>query len=264
MVSCGLTVRVGSPHSSIGDRTALGVMAAVQDRYERRINALSNTALFGRLSADELRPLLKKCRELHFEPGDLIFSAGDQSRGLFVVISGRTRAFRHGSDGREQIIHEDGPSATFPEVAVFDGGPYPSSVIAVEVSELLFLPREVILTCCMNHPEVALSALELLSSRLRKTTSMVEGFALRTVTQRIGDYLLAQARERSEGRGLPLEFLLPHTNQEIADSVGTVREVVSRSFSKLQQFGWIVKKGRRIRIHNYPALEGYSQGEDSD
>ncbi len=239
-------------------------MAGAGKRDEHRIRVLSETALFGRLSPDELTPLLERCREVHFEPGDLIFSAGEVSRGLFVVMSGRTRAFRHGSDGREQIIHEDGPAATFPEVAVFDDGPYPSSVVAVEVSELLFLPKNEVRQFCVNHPAAALAALKLLSARLRRTTRMVEGFALRNVSQRIGEYLLNRARELSAGGELPMEFTLAHTNQEIADSVGTVREVVSRSFSKLQQFGWVVKTGRRVCIRNYAALEGYSQGEDSD
>ncbi len=239
-------------------------MTGVRRRDERRIRTLSETELFGRLSPAELAPLLERCREVRFEPGDLVFSAGEPSRGLFVVMSGRTRAFRHGSDGREQIIHEDGPSATFPEVAVFDDGPYPSSVVAVEVSELLFLPKDEVRQFCVNHPAAALAALRLLSTRLRRTTRMVEGFALRNVSQRIGEYLLNQARERSAGGELPMEFTLAHTNQEIADSVGTVREVVSRSFTKLQQFGWVAKTGRRVRIQNYAALEGYAQGEDYD
>ncbi|HUV12552.1 MAG TPA: Crp/Fnr family transcriptional regulator [Acidobacteriota bacterium] len=239
-------------------------MAGVRKRDERRIKALSETALFGRLSPKELTPLLERCHEVHFEPGDLIFSAGEASRGLFVVMRGRTRAFRHGSDGREQIIHEDGPSATFPEVAVFDDGPYPSSVVAVEVSELLFLPKQEVRQFCVHHPAAALAALKLLSTRLRRTTRMVEGFALRNVSQRIGEYLLNQSGERSAGGEVSMEFTLVHSNQEIADSVGTVREVVSRSFSKLQQFGWVVKTGRRVRIQNYAALEGYSKGEDSD
>jgi CRP-like cAMP-binding protein len=239
-------------------------VTGVLKRDERRIKALSKTALFGLLSPGELTPLLERCREVHFEPGDLIFSAGEVSRGLFVVMSGKTRAFRHGSDGREQIIHEDGPSATFPEVAVFDDGPYPSSVVAIQVSELLFLPKDEVRRFCVHHPVVALAALKLLSTRLRRATRMVEGFALRNVSQRIGEYLLTQSRERSGGGELLLEFTLAHTNQEIADSVGTVREVVSRSFSKLQKFGWVDKTGRRVRIQNYAALEGYSQGEDSE
>lgn len=225
---------------------------------------LAETRLFGRLASEDLRPLLRSCREFRFEAGDLVFSLGEPSRGLFVVMSGRTRAFRHGTDGREQIIHEDGPSGTFPEVAVFDDGPYPSSVVAVEVSELLFLPKADVRQFCIEHPAVALAALQLLSTRLRRTTHMVEGFALRSVSQRIGEYLLSQARARSLGGQMPAEFSLAHTNQEIADSVGTVREVVSRSFAKLQKFGWVVKSGRRVQIQNYNALEGYSLGEDSD
>lgn len=231
---------------------------------KRKIETLQKTRLFGGLHPDELVPLLKKCREFLFESGELVFSAGDPSTGLFVVITGRTRALRHGSDGREQIIHEDGPAATFPEVAVFDDGPYPSSVVAIEESKLLFLPKEEVRRFCLDHPQVALAALRLLSTRLRRTTRMVEGLALRSVTQRIGEYLMSQADEQIVTGKPPPEFTLVHSNQEIADLVGTVREVVSRSFAKLQHYGWIDKTGRRVRILNRAALDGYSRGEDFD
>jgi CRP-like cAMP-binding protein len=221
-----------------------------------KVDALKRTKLFGVLSEQELLPFADRCQERRLAPGDLLFMSGDPAEGLFVVVEGRIRAFRHGADGREQVIHEDGPGGTFPEVAVFDNGPYPSTVVATEESTLLLMRKSEVRRICMTHPEVALSALEVLSRRLRRATGMVEEFALREVSQRVADYLLQQAPE-SPGR----EFHLRHTNQEVADRVGTVREVVSRAFSRLQKEGWIEKEGRKVRIVDLSALHRFSQGE---
>jgi CRP-like cAMP-binding protein len=221
-----------------------------------KVEALKRTKIFGVLTEENLLPFARKCEERRLSPGDLLFMSGDPAEGLFVVVQGRVRAIRHGPDGREQVIHEEGPGGTFPEVAVFDNGPYPSTVVATEESVLLLMRKNEVRRICVTHPEVALSALEVLSRRLRRATGMVEELALREVSQRVAEYLLQQAPDSTDR-----EFLLRHTNQEVAERVGTVREVVSRAFSKLQKEGWIRKEGRKVRILAASALRRYSQGE---
>lgn len=213
------------------------------NRTDARLQALLQTELFRDLDAEHLLPLVRQTREITLPAGGILFSAGEPAEGLFVVCSGRTKAVRQAWDGREQVIHEDGPGRTFPEVAVFDGGPYPSTVVAVEPSRLLLIPRSAVLDFCRRHPEVALRALHILSQRLRRAASLAEDLALRDVSQRLADYLLEEAR-RAGSRS----FALRHSNQEIAELIGSVREVVSRTFARLQRCGWIEKSGRRVRL----------------
>ena len=227
-----------------------------------RVALLSKTALFGESTTEQLSELAVASKVVRLRAGELLFSAGDPSRGLFIVVSGRTRALRHNLEGREQIMHEDGPFASFPEVAVFDDGPYPSTVVAVEDTRLLFLPKEKIREFCLLHPAVALAALRLLAGRLRTTTGMVEDFALREVAQRLAEYLLETTSQMSRSRVAPIQFDLPHTNQEIADRIGSVREVVSRAFSKLQRNGWVEKSGRKILILDLEGLDRYVTGSE--
>ena len=58
------------------------------------------------------------------------------------MLSGSVRAFRENIQGREQTIHVERAGGTLAEVAVFDGGPYPSNAIADEDSEVLLLSTE--------------------------------------------------------------------------------------------------------------------------
>ncbi len=225
-----------------------------------KIAALQGTEFFKNVTPEALKSLAERVEVRKLEAGEILFSAGEPCRGLFVVVEGWTRAFRHGADGREQVIHEDGPGSTFPEVAVFDDGPYPSTVAAAHDTTLLFLRKEDVKRFCLAHPEAALSALRILSRRLRRATGMVEKFALLEVSQRVAGYLIQQIPAGS----LPaarLEIELKHTNQDIADRVGTVREVVSRAFASFQRRGWLEKENRIVRIRDFEALKRYAAGE---
>jgi len=226
-----------------------------------KVEALRATELLKSQSESVLEALAPRCLVVRKAPGDTLFVAGEPCRGLYVVATGRTRAFRHGADGREQVIHEDTPGATFPEVAVFDNGPYPSTVTAVEDSVLLFIPKEQVHSLCLAHPEVALSALKILAKRLRKATGMVERLALLEVSQRAAEYLVQQIpTEKLHARG-PVQIVIDHNNQEIADRIGTVREVVSRSFARLQKKGWVKREGRKVTIIDLDALRRHAAGE---
>lgn len=225
----------------------------------RAAEILAKTRLFSEMNISDLEPLATHARTQNLSSGDILFTAGEPSSHWFIVVSGRTRALRHGSDGREQIIHEDLPYSSFSEVAVFDRGPYPSTVIAVEDSQLLTAPSEQLRHFCLQNPSAALAALELMSQRLRKATGLVEDLALREVGQRLAEYLLRTAA-KTAGDNFDLE--LQHTNQEIADSIGTVREVVSRGFSRFQRKGWIHKQGRSVQILQLDKLRDYMIGVD--
>ncbi len=145
-------------------------------------------------------------------------------------------------------------------MAVFDDGPYPSSVVAVEDSLLLFIPKQEVRAFCLRHPGTALRALRILSGRLRRATGMVEDLSLRDVSQRLAEYVLGEAKKQA-GAERPQVVELVHSNQEIGDLIGTVREVVSRSFAKLQRRGWIRKQGHRVEILDEAGLVGHVEGE---
>lgn len=225
-----------------------------------KIAALQATEFFSGITPEALKGLAERTEVRKLEAGEFLFSAGEPCRGLFVVVEGWTRAFRHGADGREQVIHEDGPGSTFPEVSVFDDGPYPSTVVATHHTTLLFLRKEDVKRFCLAHPEAALSALRILSRRLRRATGMIERFALLEVSQRVAVYLIQQIPAGSS-RSASVEVELKHTNQDIADRVGTVREVVSRAFANFQRRGWLEKENRVVRIRDIEALKRYAAGE---
>jgi CRP/FNR family transcriptional regulator len=225
-----------------------------------KIRALRSTTLFGELDENELRELAERAIERKLARDEILFVAGDEARGLFVIVSGSLRAFREGVDGREQVIHVESAGATIAELPVFDDKPYPSTVAAEEDTIVLYLDKNDVRSLCMKHPRIALVALKLLAGRLRKCAELVEALSLREVDQRLARWLLSEARARGYRTPSGIEVSLVLTNQQIAAHIGTVREVVSRALSRLQQNGFIAIDGRHITISDEKALEVYANG----
>jgi CRP/FNR family transcriptional regulator len=88
-----------------------------------KIAALRATVLFGSLTNQELRVLAARCVERRLSREEVLFIAGEEARGLYVVISGAVRAFRAGADGREQVIHTERTGAILADVPFLMMGP---------------------------------------------------------------------------------------------------------------------------------------------
>jgi CRP-like cAMP-binding protein len=227
-----------------------------------KIAALKRTALFGELDDRTLVALAERAVERRFDRDQLLFIAGEEARGLFVIAAGSVRAFRESADGREQVIHVERAGATIAEVPVFDDGPYPSTVAADEDgSVVLFIDKRDVRRLALAHPEIGLAALKVLAGRLRRCAELVETLSLREVGQRLARFLLAEARTKGTREGGTLRVHLAHTNQQIAARVGSVREVVSRAMTRLQHDGLVRLEGRDLTVPDERALSDFA-GED--
>src|SRR5262245_10305038 len=222
-----------------------------------KVAALRKTALFRELNEDELRALASRAVEQRLASGEILFMAGGEARGVYVVVEGAVRAFRESLDGREQVIHVERAGATIAEVPMFDDGAYPSTVAADEDSIMLFIDKADVRKLCLSHPNIALAALKLLATRLRRCAELVEALSLHEVDQRLARFLLEEGRLRGTRSNKTIVFEIVLTNQQIAARIGTVREVVSRALSRLQLNEFIEVSGRVVSIIDEDALEAF-------
>jgi CRP-like cAMP-binding protein len=222
-----------------------------------KITYLKRTTLFGELTEPELRALAERALERHLARDEVLFITGEEARGLFVIATGALRAVRDGIDGREQVIHVERAGATIAELPVFDDRPYPSTVIAEEETIVLFLDKFEVRKLCVEYPQIALSALKLLSGRLRKCAELVETLSLKDVDQRVARWLLMEAKSYGTHNQQGIEIQLHLTHQQIASRIGSVREVVSRALARLQHNKLIKINGRLIIIPDEEALSSY-------
>jgi CRP-like cAMP-binding protein len=223
-----------------------------------KIAALRCTKLFAELDENTLRVLSDRALEQHFARDEVLFVAGEEARGLYVIVEGAVRAFRVSLDGREQVIHVERAGATIAELPVFDGGPNPSTAAADSDTTVLFIDKRDVRHLCLEHPEIAFAALRVLASRLRRCAELVEALSLREVGQRLARFLLAEAGRSGTRTEQGISINLIQTNQQIAARIGSVREVVSRAFTRLQHEKLIVVEGRRLIIPDEAALESFA------
>lgn len=221
---------------------------------EEKLIALAATELFGSVTKIALTTLAAGARERRLSQGEVLFTAGDEANGLFVVVSGILRAFRQTRDGREQTMHVDGPGATLAEVPVFDCGTYPSTAQAETDSVVLFVARQSMHLFLTENPEAALAALAVLARRLRAVSGLAEQLALKDVAQRLAAMLVEEAVKQVGALKNGVSFSLPAPHQSIAARLGSVREVITRQLHKLIDDGVISAHGRRILVLDAPRL----------
>jgi CRP-like cAMP-binding protein len=217
--------------------------------------AISRTGIFGKLGKAELRVLAEHTVTRSLRQGEYLFVEGEQARGFWVVVEGAIRAFRDSGEGREQVIHVERAGTTVGDVPMFDNGVFPSTGAAEEDSLVLFIDKLDLRRLFTEHPQIAISALEVLAGRLRRAVGLIEALSLHEVDQRLAHLVLSEGRLRGRKTAAGIEFELTLTNAQIAARIGTVREVVSRALARLQQNQLIVLDGRKILIPNETALE---------
>jgi CRP-like cAMP-binding protein len=215
---------------------------------------LEKTALLSGLSQPELQMLAARTVRKLFSTGELIFSEGEPCSGLHIIARGKVRIFKTSMSGREQVLAVNGPGESVAEVPVFDGGPFPASAIAVEDVELAYISRRDFNAYCLEHPEVALKVLSVVGARLRRLVSIIEELSFTTIRQRLIAALvkLAQSEGKTTARGI--EFQLPATHQELANQLGTVRELISRNLMRLQAEGLLDVDARQIVVKDMKGL----------
>lgn len=223
-----------------------------------KIAALKRTNLFAELDDRTLSALAERALERLFHKDEVLFVAGEEARGLYVIVDGAVRAFRVSVDGREQVIHVERAGATIAEVPVFDDGTYPSTAAAEEETTTLFIDKRDVRLLFLSHPEIAFAALKVLAGRLRRCAELVEALSLREVGQRLARFLLAELSRDGTLTDEGLSLTLNQTNQQIAARIGSVREVVSRAFTRLQNDGLVTVEGRRLLVPDKSALEEFA------
>ena len=207
--------------------------------------ALDATPLFSGLNAAALRTLRGRSIERHFASDEVLFIAGAPSRGLFVILEGSVRVVRS-RDGRQHVIHLEGPGGTLGEVPLYAGGEYPATAIAAMETRCAVVGKETLQTMMVDDPRLGWRLLEKLARRVRGLVERVDALATQDVAARLAAHILARTAA-ADGRDVAT---LAGTQGELAEELGTVREVVVRHLRTLERDGVM----RRLARGRYEIL----------
>jgi len=223
-----------------------------------KVRALAGSPLFHGLGPEDLQAVALPAAGRSFRAGEMLFLAGQEARGFFLILEGQVKLSRFGADGREQVLHLLGPGQPCGEVPVFEGGAYPATCTALSPVRALYLPREAFLGLAEKRPQVLLGMLAILSRRLRALVELVDDLALKEVAPRLARHLLAEAGGKET-------LHLAVSKATLAARLGTIPETLSRVFARLQRDGLLEVQGRTVRLLDPHGLRclcgGDAQGE---
>lgn len=181
---------------------------------------------------------------------------GDPCQGVHLITSGAVKIVKTTPTGRQLVLVTQPAPATVAEVPVFDGGPYPATVTAIEATRAYLIPRADFLHFCKQRPELALRFLEVFGARLRQLVFLVERITFGNVRQRLAQRLLDLAEAAGSST-----YALEETHEEMAAHLGTVREVVTRNLGRFQSEGLIRMTRREVALVNASGLRAEAETE---
>ncbi len=172
-----------------------------------------------------------------------IVAEGDDLDAILLLISGRARMLAYGVDGRVVLVQDFAVGDLMGEGALIDEGPAESEIVAIDpVGAGSFAPP-VFVALMSTHACIALAVSRLLVARLGMATRrLVEGATLSAVG-RVHAELLREARAASAMTIIPAPVLA-----ELARTVQTTRETVSRAISVLERRGIVRRTAEALTV----------------
>jgi CRP/FNR family cyclic AMP-dependent transcriptional regulator len=178
-----------------------------------------------------------------FPKNTIVVSEGDRTDSLYIIVSGKVRIYVSDEKGKEIALSESGPGEYFGEM-VLDEGPRSATVMTLEPTQFLVIPKEDFEEFVKKSPDFALHLILKLIKRVRTLTNDVKSLALMDVYGRVARMLLDLAVEK-DGK---LVIENKPTQQEMASRVAASREMVSRILTDLVTGGYIEVERDRIVI----------------
>ena len=139
---------------------------------------------------------------------------------------------------------------TFAEMAAFgETKKYPVTSICIEKTSVVSINAIAFRTAFIEHPQVYLQLINTLANRQITFAESIENLAFRSVTSRLARYILTLEKESDT------EGAISVIKRQIATSIGTISETLSRSLKALADAKVIEVRTQEIIIINRKKLQ---------
>lgn len=217
---------------------------------------LRNQPFFRGLSGDEIDYIAAATSQVRVPAGSILFRRGDACAGFYVIVYGQVKLAFGASDGSEKVVEILGPGQSFGESFMFLEKPYNLFAETLSDSLVLHVGKAAIIQELERSQDFSRRMLGGLAQRMHRLLSDLEGYSLKSGTQRVIGYLLRDV-EFDDSGGRHAEVTLPATKSLIASRLSITREHFSRILHELSETGLIRVSGRTIRIVDVEKLRAY-------
>ncbi|HEV8253353.1 MAG TPA: cyclic nucleotide-binding domain-containing protein [Vicinamibacteria bacterium] len=129
-------------------------MAYLSEAEAKAAAPVVSTPLFEGFSEEELVAVIRGLRLLTFEPGDILVTEGAPGASLFILTTGRVKAFVKNARGESVKVHELAEGSFFGEISILTGRPRTATLTAAAPCEVLELDKATLDAITQTHPHV--------------------------------------------------------------------------------------------------------------
>lgn len=211
--------------------------------------------------------LLQGAVEISLEPGQVFYRGAqhESSAGVCLVVRGLLRLYFAAPDGRTLTMRYIGAGQLVGLMGLaLDGGAvsgYPQlaseavSGDAVRTTRVLRLSNADVLSVARSSAPVALALAREVAAQAMRDQAMLAANLFRSVQSRVALHLLDLSAPDPSG-----SLVVAASHREIADAIGSVREVVTRALDRLQSEGVISRRSGKLRLVHPERLRQISLG----
>jgi len=196
-----------------------------------------------------LAAVLQRAQVMRVPAGTSMFGEGSPCRQFPLVLEGSIRVAK-ASDGRELQLYRvmPGESCVLTGGCLVGGRDYPATGVVERDARLIVLPKPVFDELLATHAPFRQYVFSLFAERLTDMMALVEAIAFHKLDRRLAAALL--------GRGKVVAL----THQQLADEVGSVREIVTRVLRGFADQGWVQSSRGSIEVLDAAALRRVAEG----
>lgn len=200
------------------------------------------------ISGSDRAVFLKKAVIQRVEESAYFILPGDRSLYLPYVIKGTFKVYKLAENGREIILYriEDGQSCILSALSIINGTPFPATVESEVESDVLLIPADLLKYLVDRYPGWRNYIFAMYNSRFDTMLALIDELLFRKLDIRLAEFLLKRG-----GEGGYIEM----THQQIADELGSRREVISRILKDFESNGTVELHRGRISIKNFSKLK---------
>lgn len=195
------------------------------------------------ISSALLEKLKKEGTIKTFAPDTVLIDENDYIKFVPIVLNGSIKVFKLDEDGREMLLYyiKPGESCVMSFLGATCNGTSKVKAVVEEEAEVLLLPVHKATNLIRENPQWIQFIFELYNRRFEELLSVVNAIAFQKVDVRLWELL------KTKVKMLKTEEL-NMTHQQIADELGTAREVVSRLLKQLERDKKISLGRNKIKI----------------
>lgn len=213
------------------------------------MNSLKNVPIFSSLNPEQLAEVEKHCSTRPYPKNAVIINEGDDTDSLYIIESGHVKVFLSDKSGKEVIINNQGPGEYFGELSILTGKKRSASVMTTEKCVFTIMYKQDFKELLEKNPPIGFNMLQSLANRVQELTDNVKSLALQDVYGRVVKVLMSLSEPVGEIKDRQRLVKQRLTQQEIANRVGSSREMVARILKDLTIGGYISQEKKQILIN---------------